>query len=327
MAACSVTKVSRILQFSVSLFLTAHSPCGMDDRVKLPNLTDQEVNWRELEDLYSINESLYECRPDHSPSLDNWANFQKDLDKMFALRHVLKQFNGTHKLDDSTLPELGSGAGGGRLEEGSGEDLSDLAAEAHLATPAPSKMPPALHAPRTTLTRKMESVVNDLPERLSDRPAGSVISPVMTSPPGPRGHRVVLQSNMWAQLEEIEAETFSGNGLMELETRHENLLRTHNSVQAQLESGQGPGEAVPLDLSLGFEEHEDIFQAQGFLPFSLQTLRPTVQSSTTRSAPTKHTRSSQSVGSLQQVLPQSALPPIFDHEGSGSLPRPSNQTL
>ncbi|XP_032359450.1 extracellular sulfatase Sulf-1 isoform X2 [Etheostoma spectabile] len=317
---------------------TAHSQYGTDDRVKLPNLTDEEVNWQGLEDLYSINESLYECRPDYSPSPDNWVNFQKDVDNMFALRHVLDKFNRT--LDDSTLPELGSGAGGGGLEEGSGQELASasdvrpgLTAEACLITPAPSKMPSAPPTPRPTLERNLGSVVNDLPERLLNRHGVSVMSatPVTVLPPGPRRDRFIFQSDMWAQqLEEIEGETFSGNGLTELETRHDNLLRTHNSLQAQLEPGLGHGEATSpqgLGLGLDLEEEEDIFQAQGFLPFSLQTMRPKVRASTTGSPPTTQTSPPQSVGLVLKVLPQSALPPTLNYEGSGSLPQPSNQTL
>lgn len=295
---------------------TAHSRYGTDDRVKLPNLTDEEVNWQGLEDLYSINESLYECRPDYSPSPDNWANFQKDVDNMFALRHVFNKFNQTHKLDDSTLPELGSGAGGGGLEEGSGEELGSAGnvwpgpgTEARLTTPAPSKTPSAPPTPE----RKLESVVNDLPERVLDRAGVSVLSP------GPRRDGAIFQSDTWVQqLEEMDGEVFSGNGMTELGTQHDNLLRTHNSLQAQLEPGLGEEP----------EEEEDIFQAQGFLPFSPQTLRPKVQASTTGSPPTTQTSTTpQSVGVVLQALPQSALPLTLDYEGSGSLPQPSNQTL
>lgn len=311
----------QVLTISVSLFLAAHSPYGTDDRVKLPNLTDEEVNWQGLEDLYSINESLYECRPDYSPSPDNWVNFQKDVDKMFALRHVLNQFNRTHTFDDSTLPELGSGAGGGGLEEGSGEELADLAAQARLTTPAPSNTPPAPPpTARPTLGRKLESVVNDIPERLSDKPAGSVGLPVTLSLSGPDGDRV-LQSNMWAQLEEVEGEMFSGNGLMELETRHDSLLRTHNSQQGPLEPGQGPRGDLSL-LGLSLEEEEDIFQAQGYLPLSPQTLSPTVLSSTSGSPPTTQTSRS-----TLQVLPRSALGPSWDFEGSGSPPTLQSDTV
>eukprot|EP00066_Takifugu_rubripes_P016939 XP_011606205.1 PREDICTED: extracellular sulfatase Sulf-1 isoform X1 [Takifugu rubripes] len=280
----------------------AHSPYGTDDRVKLPNLTDEEVNWQGLEDLYSINESLYECRPDSSPSPDNWVNFQKDVDKMFALRRLFKKFNRTHTFDESTLAELGSGAGGGGPEEGSGEELVDLATEARLTTPAPSRTPPAPpHTARPAPERKPEPVVNDIPERLSDKPAGPA-TPSLAASGGGR----VLQSNMWAQLEEMEGEVFSGNGLMELETHHSNLLRTHSSRQGLLEPGPGPGGEL-LGLS---PEEEDIFQAQGYLPFSPQTLSP----------PTTQTSRS-----TLQALARAALGPPSDFEGSGALP-PSLQS-
>ncbi|XP_041823748.1 extracellular sulfatase Sulf-1 isoform X2 [Melanotaenia boesemani] len=316
---------------------TAHSQYGKDDRVKLPNLTDEEVNWQELEDLYSINESLYECRPDYSPSLDNWANFQKDIDKMFALRHVFNKFNQTQKLDDSTLPELGSGAGGGSLDEGSGEELAStsdiwlgLAEETHLTTPDPSRTPSA----PPTWERKLKPVVNDLPESFVNRLGASVMSPSLgtVSSWGPSEDKAILQTDTWVQqLEEMDGEIFSGNGLTELETQHDSLLRSHNSLQAQLEplpAHRGFTSLQHLSHNLDPEEEEDIFQAQGYLPFSPQTLRPKVQVGATRT-PTATTQSStsQNVGVVLKALPQSTLPHSLDYEGSGSLPHPSNQTL
>lgn len=253
---------------------TARCHSGTDDRVKLPNLTDEDVNWQGLEDLYSINESLYECRPDYSPGPDNWANFQKDVDNMFALRHVLNDSKQTRKLDDSAPPELGSGTGD--LEWGSGEAWSGL------TTPNPSAPPP----PPT-----LETGANDLPER-----------------PGGRGAaRVLVPGDPWVrQLEEVDGEVFSGNGMTELGSRHDSLLRTHNSLLPG--PAQGPG--------LEPEEQEDIFQAQGFLPFSTQTLKPTVQISTTRNpTPTQTTIAPQSTGVVLQATP----PHSSDSEGSGFL--------
>ncbi|XP_067342778.1 extracellular sulfatase Sulf-1 isoform X2 [Channa argus] len=301
---------------------TAHSQYGMDDRVKLPNLTDEEVNWQGLEDLYSVNETLYECRPDYSPSPDNWANFQKDVDNMFALRHVFNKFNQTHKFDDSTLTELGSGAGGGGLEESSGDDLISasniwpgLATEVHLTTPIPSSTPLAAPTSMPTLEKKLEYVLNSLPEKLIDQTGMSIISPSPV-PSDPRRDRV--QSNRWAQqLDEMEGDVFSGNGLTELEAG--NLLHTLNSLQIQLESGLDHREVIGLQ-GLGPEE-EDIFQAQGYLPVSPQTVRPKVQTSTTRSTPTTQISIHQNAEVLLHVLPLT-----LDYEGSGSLPQPSNQT-
>ncbi|CAB1427594.1 unnamed protein product [Pleuronectes platessa] len=238
---------------------------------------------------------------------------------MFALRHVFNKFNRTHTLDDSTLPELGSGAGGGGFDEGSGGELVSAgdvwpgpAPEVRLTTPTPSETPPAPPTPRPALERKLESAVNDLPERVADRSPSSVAA----SSSGPRGDELILQSDTWAQqLEELEGDVFSGNGLTELESRPDN----------QLEPGLGHVEVSrPRGLGLGLdpEEEEDIFQAQGYLPLSPQTLKPKVQASTTLSPPTTQTSTPQSVGVVLQALPLT-----LDYEGSGSPPQPSNQTL
>lgn len=220
---------------------------------------------------------------------------------MFALRRLFQKFNRTHTFDESSLAELGSGAGGGGPEEGSGEELVDLA---RLTGPAPSRAPPAPpHPARPAPERKLEPVVNDIPERLSDKPAGPAVPPAAASPDGGG----VLQSNMWAQLEEMEGEAFSGNGPMELETHHNNLLRTHSSPQGPLQPGLGPGAEL---LGLSLEEEEDIFQAQGYLPFSPPTQSPPT---TQTSRPTL------------QAPPRAALGPPSDFEGSGALP-PSLQS-
>ncbi|XP_055363691.1 extracellular sulfatase Sulf-1 isoform X2 [Betta splendens] len=300
----------------------ARSQYGTDDRVKLPNLTDEEVNWQGLEDLYSINESLYESRPDYSLSADNWDNFQIDVDNMFALRHILNKLNQTHKPDDATLPELGSGAGGGVAEEASGEELSTardiwpgLVAEAPFTSPAPSNTP----SPPPTSTPTVGPDANSLPGKPAD---------IMPASSGSRRNGHVFQSDVWAQqLEEIEGEVFSGNGLTELETGHGNLLLTLNSLQ--LEPGQEHGDGTdPRNVGLGLDpEEEDIFQAQGYLPFSPQTVRPKAPGSTTGSPATTRNRSPQSVGVLLQALPQPALSLTLDYEGSGAPPQPFDQTL
>lgn len=295
------------------------------------------MDWRGLEELYSVNESQYACRPDYSPVPDDWANFQKDVDNMFALRHILDILNQTHKLDDPSLAELGSGAGGegGGLEEGSGEGAPDRdiwpglvnpnqATAAPRTTPAPST-PPAPPTPE----RKLESV-NDLPERPVDRPATSVMSSAMASPDLRRGGGVA-RGGIWnQQLEEMDGEgvIFSGNGMTELETHHDSLLRTHNSLQAQLESV--PGQTRDK-LSLGLDQdEEDIFQAQGYLPLSPQTLRPRAQATTTSittgSPPTTQTGAPQRAGEVLQQPTQVIVTQALDYEGSGSPPELSNQT-
>lgn len=143
----------------------------------------------------------------------------------------------------------------------------------------------------------------------------------------------VARGEAWAQLlEEMEGEgqVSSGNGLTELETRHDAVLHTHNSLQARLEPGLRYREPAGPQHSLGMElelEEEDMFQAQGYLPLSPQTVRPEVQASTTGSSPTTQTGAPQSVGVVLQALPQQSLPLSLDYEGSGSPPQPFNQTL
>ncbi|XP_055965070.1 extracellular sulfatase Sulf-1 isoform X3 [Sorex fumeus] len=57
---------------------------GMDGKVNLPDLT-ADVNWQGLEDLYSVNESVYAYRQDYRLSLGDWTNYLKDVDRVFAL--------------------------------------------------------------------------------------------------------------------------------------------------------------------------------------------------------------------------------------------------
>lgn len=280
---------------------TEHSHYGTDDRVKLPNLTDEEVNWQGLEDLFSVNESIYEFRPDYSPSPDNWANFEKEVDYMFALLLDLNKHNHTQTLDDSALPELGSGAGAG-LDEGSGELWPPFITEIQTTTSTPSTTLSSAQSSILLQDSTQRTQVNELPESGNTNPLPSAKSANVHSAP------------VWTQLEDIEAEEdFSGNGLTELETRHDHLLRTHNSLQPQ-----------PRGPTLRLDEEEDIFQAQGYLHFTPQTLRPTVkasapseQASNLRSPPTGQTSALHSIGAILTV----------DFEGSGSSPQPSTQIL
>ncbi|KAM9308387.1 extracellular sulfatase Sulf-1 [Gastrophryne carolinensis] len=57
---------------------------GTDGKVNLPNFTE-DVDWKGLEDLYSVNDSLYGYRNKYELSPDDWANYLKDVDRIFAL--------------------------------------------------------------------------------------------------------------------------------------------------------------------------------------------------------------------------------------------------
>ncbi|XP_064797705.1 extracellular sulfatase Sulf-1 isoform X1 [Oncorhynchus masou masou] len=382
---------------------TALSQSGTDERVKLPNLTEEEVDWRGLEELYSsVNQSLYQHRTDYSLRQDDWHIFQKDVDNMFALRHVLdsklqnNDDNQTHKLDlkddpasATSLAEQGSGSGAGGLEEGSGgegtpsrdiwpepvflnratEGLPETPCTTHPAPSTPPPPPPPLTPTHPTPQRSEVKVqlesVNDLPDETY--PLGRpprVVSGMSAGQRrgGVRGGEVVAGGEVWLahQLEEDwldgegEGLVFSGNGnngLTEMETRHDDLLRTHNSLEMGLGLGSYPGQAQTqqgsliqgLELRLDKEEEEDIFQGQGYLPLSPQTLRPRVQASTTttttstRSPPQTQTGAPQGTGvvvhnpQLQQAhlqievqVESHAQLQALDYEGSGSPALPSS---
>lgn len=152
---------------------------------------------------------------------------------MFALLGNLKTLNQTNKLDP--LAELGSGV----PEEASGAGFPIQEER----PPVPVTEGPSRGLTPKTLQKSHLKSLNELPEGRPTKP--SVL---------PRG-------DIWVQQLENELDndrmTFSGNGVTELETRHDFLLRSSKI----------------LDLHLQ-EEEEDIFQAQGYLPLSSQPARP-----------------------------------------------------
>ncbi|XP_030623408.1 extracellular sulfatase Sulf-1 [Chanos chanos] len=229
-----------------------HSQHGTDEKVKLPNFTE-DVNWQGLADLYSVNESLYERRHDYSPSLDNWMNFQKDVDSMFALLSILNKLNQTDKLDP--LTETGSGAGA--LEDSSGEGAP---VGGSWSPPAVTITPiiPGSHSTTASMLHGTNVSLNDLPEGL----------PTVAS-----FRRDRSRGDTWMQeLEkglDNDGLTFSGNGLTELETHHDLFLRASINLQAEL--------GISQTLEHQEEDDEDIFEAQGYLPLSPQPARPNTQ--------------------------------------------------
>lgn len=215
-------------RFPLSRF-PEHNQHGTSTKVKLPNFTE-DIDWQGLADLYSVNESLYEHRRNYSPVLDDWMNFWKDVDSMFALLRNLKTLNQTDKLDP--LAELGSGV----QEEASGA-----------GSPIQEERPPS---PVTTGPPRPKTLQESLLKSLNELPEGRPTKPSAL----PRG-------DTWVQQLENELDddgmTFSGNGVTEMETRHDFVLRS----------------STILDLHLQ-EEEEDIFQAQGYLPLSPPPARP-----------------------------------------------------
>lgn len=266
----------------------AHSLRGADDELKPPGFTE-DANWQGLAQLYSVNESLFEHRHDYSPGLEDWANFAKDVDSMFALLSNLKKLNRTEK--PKAWADLGSGAGG--LEEASGAGVTEKVEPRLVLTSGPQKPTPI-----TPLTPQS---ANDLPEGLPTKHSG---------------HASNWQGNLRPQSMQNKLDrddlSFSGNGLTELETRHDFLFRS-SALEAARDLSRARGEKVGR-LTEKEEEEEDIFEAQIYLPARL----PPRDVETTPSQPPF-----QNLHSLHAQMPHDSQ----DSEGSGLLISPSRTSL
>lgn len=270
----------------------AHSLHGTGADLKLPNFTE-DANWLELAQLYSVNESLFEHRHDYSPSLEDWANFAKDVDSMFALLNNLKKLNRTEKLE--LWADLGSGSGG--LEEASGAGIAEQT-EGHLVhTSGPQKVTPM--TPLTPLWPHKSA--NDLPEGLPTKPSE---------------HASNWQEDLRPQslLNELDPDelSFSGNGLTELETRHD-FLFSSPTLEVDRDLSRTRGE-IGGHLTQKEEDEEDIFEAQIYLPARF----PSQAEQTTPSQPPV-----QNLHTLHAQVPQDTQ----DSEGSGLLISSSSTSL
>lgn len=139
----------------------------MDGKANQPSLA-ADVNWQGLEDLYSVNESIYEYRQNYRLSLVDWTNYLKDVDRVFALLNSHHEQNKTNK----TKTAQSDGFPGGSAELSvpvemasaeSDDDPSRMVGEApHVTLPADLR---TLHlnqptfSPETKLERN-----NDIPE-------------------------------------------------------------------------------------------------------------------------------------------------------------------
>ncbi|XP_076868891.1 extracellular sulfatase Sulf-1 isoform X2 [Brachyhypopomus gauderio] len=222
---------------------------GMDEKVKMASFTE-DVDRQGLVQLYSVDESVFEPRHGYSPCLEDWTNFGKDVDTMFALLRNLKKLNQTNKLD--SWAELGSGAEG--QQEASG-GMGPVREE----WPSMFTLSPLIPGPGGLTHTTPKGILrsdNDLPEGPPTEPT-----------PG----RGIPRARAEAQHLQVDLDgdemTFSGNDLTELETHHDLLLWGSTSLRGELELHQ--------------DQEEDIFQAQGYLPVFPPPARPPAQSSET----------------------------------------------
>ncbi|XP_074002308.1 extracellular sulfatase Sulf-1 isoform X1 [Numenius arquata] len=212
---------------------------GMDGKANLPSFTG-DIDWQGLEDLYSVNDSVYEYRYNYRLSLADWTNYLKDVDRMFALLNGYYQQNKTDKAhiarsngdgDESSTPfasaemtsaEESSGSPSGELQLIVPTDLAAL----------------ALSTVNLSQDRKLE-LNNDIPEKSS-----------LSDAHWRNNH----QAEKWTEDKESDRfdMDFSGNGLIELESRHSFMLQPISIPQKD----------TPQNSDTG----EDIFEDQIYLP-------------------------------------------------------------
>ncbi|XP_013917650.1 PREDICTED: extracellular sulfatase Sulf-1 isoform X1 [Thamnophis sirtalis] len=188
---------------------------GMDGKAKLPNFTES-ISWQGLEDLYSVNESLYEARNNYSIHSDDWRNYLKDVDRIFALlnryskqnqRAETATVNTSGDLDDSSTSFSLLGMSSAEMEEGS-SGLTTLEAQPIIPTYYGDLN---LSTVVSSKDSRLE-LSNDIPAKRSTN-----------------GHQAIT----WLKIEEpVNSEMdFSGNDLTELESRHSFILQPINIIQ------------------------------------------------------------------------------------------------
>ncbi|XP_020668166.3 extracellular sulfatase Sulf-1 isoform X1 [Pogona vitticeps] len=265
---------------------------GMDGKAKLPNFTEN-VNWQGLEDLYSVNESLYEARKDYRLNLDDWANYLKDVDRIFALLNSYSEQNRTAKTPTAHPSAYleGSSTPFALLEMSSAE--SDEGSSWLTAQEVQPIMPTdlgslALSTVEISQESKLE-LSNDIPAK--------------RNPNLP--HWSSHQAERWLETEEpvsIERD-FSGNDLTELESRHSFTLQPASVLQK---------DSVPDKDAV-----EDIFEEQIYLPLNSAT-KVIHQALNTLIVEHKTER----VLRKREHFPESSQ--LLSVEGSASLPLSSN---
>ncbi|XP_062986885.1 extracellular sulfatase Sulf-1 [Elgaria multicarinata webbii] len=272
--------------------LEAEDTYGMDGKANLPNFMEN-INWQGLEDLYSVNESLYEARNDYRLSPDDWTNYLKDVDRIFALLNSYSEQNGRAKtqsvhpsgdLDESSTPSA-------FLEMSSAE--SDEGSSWLTAREAQPIMPTdfgglALSTVMLSQGSKLE-LSNDIPAKQNPNPP----------------HWNSRRAKTWPGAQEpVSFEMdISGNDLTELESRHSFILHPVNILQK---------DSVPDN-----ESAEDIFEEEVYLPVN-SVAKVTHQALNTQIMEQKTER----VLRKREHFPESSQP--LSVEGSASSPLFSN---
>lgn len=215
---------------------------GMDGKANWPNLT-ADVNWQGLEDLYSVNESIYEYRQDYRLSLGDWTNYLKDVDRIFALLNSHHEQSKANKSEGflAESPELSV-----LVEVTSSESDED---PKHATGGAPpmswpaDQQPPPLNKPTFSPESTLEWD-NDIPE------VGRL------NPEHWRNHK----TETWVEHKEINhMETdFSGNGLTEGVLQLSPRLQPMNKNMKEFPQNDGLKEEPAFQDQFHHPMHSDL---------------------------------------------------------------------
>lgn len=218
---------------------------GMDGKVNLPSLT-ADINWQGLEDLYSVNESLYTDRQNYRLSLGDWTNYLKDVDRVFALLNSHQEQNITNKPKTAQMDEFPAVSAEHSLpaEMASAdldEDRMQMAGEVpHLTLPTDLQ---TLHLNRPIFNPESKlEWNNDIPE----------VSHLNSE------HWRNHKTEEWVGHEEINdlESDFSGNGMNALAPQPSPRLQTNNWLQQEYPQDDGPEDVFKDQLSL--PTHSDV---------------------------------------------------------------------
>uniref|UniRef100_A0A8C4RZZ5 Sulfatase 1 n=1 Tax=Erpetoichthys calabaricus TaxID=27687 RepID=A0A8C4RZZ5_ERPCA len=225
---------------------------GMDGKASLASSTDDNVNWQGLEDLYSVNESLFQYRHSNNLSLDDWTNYWKDVDNMFALLqrfHKLNVNNNFTASNEEVIEASSSSAfASGEMPSVELEEAESSGKMAPVMSPLPAI--PSLDLGTLNFKADLLSPVlkleypNDIPEKARFDPE----------------HRRNNYIETWTKQMDNDLDgnsfAFSGNGVDEMEVKHGFVLQSVSSFQLDQDDG----------------EEDDIFRGQAYLPVDSEHL-------------------------------------------------------
>ncbi|KAE8598959.1 hypothetical protein XENTR_v10017006 [Xenopus tropicalis] len=176
---------------------------GTDGRANLPNFTE-DVDWKGLEDLYSLNETFYGYRNNYRLSLDDWATYLKDVDRVFALLNS----NSKQTRRNETLVAQPDGSSNTSLYE-----MASAESEEEFSGAAAEESEPVMETNLSTLNMSIELFNNEKKlETINDFPEQTDLNQPLWS------NRDTERSTYVAP-DPYEVE-FSGNGLTEIESKN-----------------------------------------------------------------------------------------------------------